>query len=240
MRIRRLFRLLVFFLLPVAGAAADGAQLERVPDRQGNPPAMQKGAATYVEACLACHGLSLVRYRSLVDLGLGEQDVKDRLMAPGARIGDPMRSAAGHAELKHWLGVAPPDLSLVAKARASRAGGGADWVYSFMRSFYRDPSRPSGWNNALAPGTAMPHVLWQWQEEAVSGPAPRGGEVGAAGLGTAAAYDDQVADLVGFLVWAAEPGAAFRQRVGVGVLAFLLLLLVLSYLLKKEFWKNIR
>jgi cytochrome c1 len=129
--------------------AALGIHLDKAPDVQGDKAALQSGARTFVNYCLNCHGASFVRYNRLTDLGLTEQQVKDNLMFTAVKIGEPMRVAARPDEQKLWFGAAPPDLTLVARARASEEGSGADWLYTYLRSFYVDEKRPTGWNNTL-------------------------------------------------------------------------------------------
>ncbi len=233
---------LLFTLLfaPLTLLAAEGAvPLERAPDVQGDAAALQNGARLFVNYCLNCHSASFVRYNRLTELGLSEQQVRDNLMFTAEKIGDPMRIAARSGEQRDWFGVAPPDLSLVTRARSSAVGSGADWVYTYLRSFYRDDARPSGWNNALFPNVAMPHVLWPLQGEPVLNAQTHKLELATPGERSPGEYDKDVADLVGFLVWASEPGAGFRHKVGYGVIAFLLVLGAASYALKREFWKDV-
>lgn len=227
-------------LLPMAVFASGSVHLDRAPDVQGDQAALQNGARLFVNYCLNCHGMSFVRYKRLTELGLTEQQVQDNLMFTADKIGEPMRVAARTAEQKQWFGAAPPDLSLVARARASADGSGADWLYTYLRSFYRDENRPTGWNNTVFANVGMPHVLWELQGQPVLDHETHKPKADVAGQLTAAEYDKQVADLVGFLVWASEPSAGFRRQVGFGVLAFLIVLFGVSYALKKEFWKDIR
>ena len=233
--------LLALLFVPLAALAAGGAvPLDRAPDVQGDQAALQNGARLFVNYCLNCHGMSFVRYKRLTDLGLTEQQVQDNLMFTADKIGEPMRVAARVAEQKQWFGAPPPDLSLVARARASADGSGADWLYTYLRSFYRDEQRPTGWNNTLFANVGMPHVFWELQGQPVFDHQANKLLPGVPGQMSAVEYDKQVADLVGFLVWAAEPTAGFRRQVGLGVLAFLVVLFGLAYALKKEFWKDIR
>lgn len=232
--------LTALFLLPLSLFAAGGAHLDRAPDVQGDQAALQNGARLFVNYCLNCHGMSFVRYKRLTELGLSEAQVQDNLMFTADKIGEPMRVAARTAEQKLWFGAAPPDLSLVARARASADGSGADWLYTYLRSFYRDEQRPTGWNNTLFANVGMPHVLWELQGQAQMDTQTHKLQAAVGGQLSAAEYDKQVTDLVGFLVWAADPSAAFRRQVGLGVLLFLVVLFGISYALKKEFWKDIK
>ncbi len=150
-----------------------------------------------------------------------------------------MRVAARSDEQKKWFGATPPDLTIIARARASEVGSGADWLYTYLRSFYRDENRPTGWNNVVFENVGMPHILYGLQGQQVLNHETHKLELAVPGELSPAAYDKTVSDLVGFLVWMAEPQQEFRQKLGVGVLAFLALLFVVAYALKKEYWKDI-
>ena len=224
-------------LLALASGAA--LHLDKAPDVQGDQAALQRGAKTFVNYCLNCHGASFVRYNRLMELGLSEQQVKENLMFTAEKTGELMRIAARSDEQKIWFGAAPPDLTLIARARASEAGSGADWLYTYLRSFYVDAQRPTGWNNTIFPNVGMPHILWESQGLQVLGKNDHL-ELLVPGKLSPAEYDKQVADLVGFLVWMAEPDAGFRKRLGIGVLGFLVVLLGVAYPLKKAYWKDVR
>jgi len=232
--------LLALLFAPMAAFANSGLHLDKAPDVQGDQAALQSGARTFVNNCLNCHGASFVRYNRLTELGLTEQQVRENLMFTAEKIGEPMRVAARPADQKQWFGAAPPDLSLEARARASADGTGADWLYTYLRSFYRDETRPTGWNNTLFANVAMPHVLTELQGQQVLNHETHKLELAVPGKLSPAEYDKQVADLVGFLVWMGEPGAAFRKQLGFGVLAFLVVLFGFAYALKKEYWKDVK
>lgn len=233
--------LCALLFVPVFAFGSGGSvRLDRAPDVQADKAALQNGARVFVNYCLSCHGLSFVRYNRLLELGLTEQQVRDNLMFTADKIGDQMRAAARSAEQKQWFGAAPPDLTLVARARASADGSGADWLYTYLRSFYRDEQRPTGWNNTLFPAVAMPHALWELQGEQLLDHESHALKLTHGGQLSATEYDKEIADLVGFLVWAGEPGAVFRKNVGVGVLLFLFALLGVSYALKKNYWKDVK
>ena len=233
--------LLILSLGPLlALASGEALQLDRAPDVQGDQAALQSGARLFVNYCLNCHGLSFVRYNRLTELGLTEQQIKDNLMFTAEKIGEPMRIAARPGEQKQWFGAAPPDLSLIARARSSSDGSGADWLYTYLRSFYRDEQRPSGWNNTLFPSVAMPHALWELQGQQVLNHQTHALEIAVPGQLPRTEYDKQINDLVGFLVWAGEPAAGFRRQVGFGVLAFLVVLFGVAYALKKAYWKDVK
>ena len=238
--IMKKFLLALLFAPAIVLAAGGEMHLDKAPDVQGDKAALQNGARVFVNYCLGCHGLSFVRYNRLTELGLSEQQVLDNLMFTADKIGEPMRIAARSADQKQWFGATPPDLSLVARARASEAGSGADWLYTYMRSFYRDDQRSTGWNNTLFANVGMPHVLWELQGQQQLNHETHALEAGTAGQLSPTEYDKMVGDLVGFLVWASEPGAGFRKQVGVGVLLFLLVLFGVSYALKKEYWKDVK
>ena len=242
---------------PLAAVAAEGAKLDRLPvDVNPNDPAsLQRGAQTYVNYCLGCHSLGYMRYNRLQDLGLSEQQIRDNLIFTGLKVGDLMKTAMDPRESREWFGAAPPDLSVIARSRSSSDGSGPDWLYSYLRGFYRDPSRPTGWNNTIFPNVGMPHVLSQLQGEQKLEKqvrtVPRGTKgdvikfedqklvVAKAGTMKPAEYDRLVADLVNFMAYVAEPARQRRTDIGIWVLAVLGIFVVLSYLLKKEYWKDI-
>ncbi|MEF8730412.1 MAG: cytochrome c1 [Candidatus Accumulibacter meliphilus] len=234
-------KLLTALLVAPAIAFASGAalHLDKAPEAQRDNAALQSGARTFVNYCMNCHGLSFVRYNRLTEIGLSEQEIKDHLLFTADKIGEKMRVAARPAEQKIWFGATPPDLSLVARARASEDGSGADWLYTYLRSFYRDEKRPTGWNNLVFENVGMPHALWQLQGIQVLN-SDHHLELATPGTQTPAEYDKTVADLVGFLVWAAEPDAGFRKQLGFGVLAYLLVLFGFAYKMKKNYWKDIK
>lgn len=244
-------KLLFALLLVSAGALAEGEgpKLDRAPIDDHNLLSLQRGAQVFVNYCLNCHSANYMRYNRLEDLGLNAQQISDNLIFTGVKVGDLMNIAMDPKESKGWFGTTPPDLTLIARARASSAGSGADWLYTYLRSFYRDSSRPTGWNNVVYPSVAMPHVLWQLQgqqvlkEEQVQGPGYMKSEqklvLDKPGTMTPIEYDSMVADLVNYMAYMAEPSRHTRQTLGIYVLMFLGLMFVLAYLLKKEFWKDV-
>ncbi len=230
----------------LAFASGEALHLDKAPNLQGNNAALQNGAKLFVNYCQNCHGASFVRYEKLLDLGLTEQQIKDNLMFTGDKIGDTMKVAARPDEQKKWFGVVPPDLTLEARARSSGDGSGADWIYTYLRSFYKDDLRPTGWNNVVFANVGMPHVLWQLQGVQVlevtkddKGVEHKKLVLAEPGLLTPEQYDKQIADLTAFIVWMGEPGAGPRKAIGFGVLAFLAVLFVAAYALKKNYWKDI-
>lgn len=247
-----LTKILASGLLALAGIGASGAALasEGGPALQyfradtGNLPSLQRGARDFMAYCSGCHGLKYLRYNRVAqDLGIPEELLKTNLMYTSDKPADVIVTAMP-ATAAEWFGAQPPDLSLTARSR------GADWVYTYLQSFYLDPSRPVGVNNTLLPGASMPHVLWELQGLQAKvehhGEAAAEGEHGAkpfelvqAGKLSPEEYKKFVGDLTNFLVYAAEPGRNHRIAFGWKVLAFLSVFFVLAYALKKEYWKDV-
>lgn len=243
--------LLLLALLPLgAGAVESGrscGQVDCDPVRidLDDVPSLQRGARIFVNYCLSCHSAAYMRYMHLADdLDITEELVKENLLFAADKIGDPMKAVMRKEDAADWFGTAPPDLTLVTRYRTP------EWVYTYMRGFYRDDKSPSGWNNIVFPNVAMPHVLYEWQGEqrraaqtATEQGAGTGGVSGfeLARRGTMAPqeYDRAMRDLTNFLVYLGEPAKLVRYRVGVLVLVFLAVFLFVAYLLKKEYWKDI-
>jgi ubiquinol-cytochrome c reductase cytochrome c1 subunit len=251
---------LMLLAAPLAAPASEaGLKLDRMPAdvKPNDPVSLQRGAQVYVNYCLGCHSASYMRYNRLQDLGLSEQQIRDNLIFTGAKVGDLMKNGMDAADSKEWFGAPPPDLTVIARSRASGAGSGGDWLYTYLRGFYRDPSRPTGWNNTVYPNVGMPHVLYALQGEQVLRTETQliyrpGGKkeearkievqrlvVEKAGAMSPAEYDRLVADLVNFMVYMAEPVQQYRKQVGIYVLMFLAVLFALAYALKKEYWKDV-
>jgi len=237
-------------LSPAARAAEAGIRLDTAPIKPTDVVSLQAGARTFANYCLNCHSASLMRWNRLQELGLSESQIKDNLMFGTDKVGDLMTVAMTKKEARQWFGAAPPDLSVIARAR------GADWLYTYLRSFYRDPARPSGWNNAIYENVAMPNPLWQMQgervrvEQAAPRTAVEGGGHGVAakiakyetvrpGTLSPVQFDETVRDLVNFLVYLGEPAAITRRQIGVFALLYLLALWPLAWLLKREYWKDV-
>ncbi|MFN5258667.1 MAG: cytochrome c1, partial [Burkholderiales bacterium] len=147
--------------VPSAMAASGPVALDSVPQAKlSDKAAMQNGAKTFMSYCLGCHGVSAMRYSRLSDIGMNEEQIK-ALLPEGKKTGEYIRTSISRNDAKEWFGAAPPDLSLTARARSSHSGTGTDWVYTFLRTYVEDPSRPTGWNNKTYPGVGMPHVLWE-------------------------------------------------------------------------------
>ncbi|WP_374266455.1 cytochrome c1 [Zoogloea sp.] len=244
-------KLLTSLLFAPLLAVASGPELhlDKAPVST-DPAALQNGAKLFVNYCLNCHGASYMRYNRLQQIGLSEQMIKDNLMFTADKIGEPMRIAMQRDEAKVWFGAAPPDLTVIARSRASEFGSGADWLYTYLRGFYRDSERPTGWNNVVFENVGMPHVLYELQGEQVAKIEEKddghGGKIkeihleqGKPGKMSKEEYDKATADLVSYLTWMGEPMAETRKGIGKVVIAFLGVLFVLSYLLKKNYWKDV-
>lgn len=237
--------LLALLVAPlVALAAEEGYRLDPSPNDVRDIVSLQAGARTYVNYCLGCHGMHFMRYSSLRALDLTDAQIEDNLMFTAEKIGAPIENGFPAKAAKAWFGVAPPDLSVVARSR------GADWLYTYLRTFYRDPKSATGWNNAVFPNVAMPHALWtlQGQRRLETVPVEEGGHHAVQyrwvqvtpGTQSAAEYDATVRDLVNFLVYAGEPAAVHRRPIGIVVLFVLGVLFIFAYLLKKEYWKDVK
>lgn len=239
----RIAVLIAASLLATAASAQHGAELEAAGNNVKNTSSLQRGAKYFVNYCLGCHSAQYVRYNRLAeDLQLTEDQLLDKLMFTGERPFDTMSIAMDPEDAARWFGTPPPDLSLIARSR------GTDYLYTFLRGFYRDEASPTGVDNIVLEGTAMPHVLWELQgiqEAHVEADPEHEGEehvsleLAVPGSLNPDEYDEVVRDIVNFLDYIGEPMQLERQRLGIRVIAFLLVLLLISYLLKKEIWKDI-
>ena len=227
---------------PLLAQAGSAVKLDHVQINVEDKLSLQKGARTFVNYCVGCHSAGYMRYSRLEDLGLTEKQIVGNLMVTGEKPVETMTTAMRRKDAQEWFGVAPPDLTVIARSR------GADWLYTYMRSFYRDPSRPTGWNNTTFPSVAMPHALWDLQgeqelkEEAGKnhdGHAKTHFVLTKPGKLSAVEYDAAVKDLVNYMVYMGDPTQTQRKTTGVYVLFFLFVLTILAYFLKKEFWKDI-
>jgi ubiquinol-cytochrome c reductase cytochrome c1 subunit len=215
-------------------AAVVGYRLDRSPNDLRDLVSLQTGARTYVNYCLGCHGVQFMRYQGLTQIGLTEAQIKENLLFSADKVGDAMKVALDPKEAKAWFGVTPPDLSVIARVR------GADWLYTYLRTFYRDPKTATGWNNPVFPNVAMPHALWTLQgQRAFDDKESKWSEI-SKGSQSPTEYDATVRDLVNFLVYIAEPAATDRKAIGIVVLFVLGVLFIFAYLLKKEFWKDVK
>ena len=233
----------------LAFAVESDVKLDHAPIDLHDKESLQRGAHTFVNYCLNCHSANYMRYNRLQDIGLTEQQIRDNLVFPEVKVGELMKTSMDPKDAKEWFGAVPPDLTVIARSRSSHSGPGSDWLYTYLRSFYKDPSRPTGWNNVVYPNVGMPHALWQLQGEQVL----KEGKVAAEGYmrtvqqlaldkpGTLKPleYDRVVADLVNYMTYMSEPAQHDRVTIGLYVLIVLSVLIGLSYALKKSFWKDV-
>ena len=251
-------RFIAFVLAALAFTGSACAQehpaLDRFPaERITEIPALQNGARLFANYCLSCHSASYMRYNRMRDIGLSEEEIeKNLLFAPGAKVGDLMKISMAPKDAKAWFGTVPPDLTVIARSRSGEGGSGADYLYTYLRSFYRDETRPTGWNNRVFPNVGMPHVLWELQgtqaavfeeEKGEGGHAEqvfKGFKPVSAGTMSAAEYDSNVADLVAYLQWMSEPDQRWRVQLGAYVLIFLLILWFFAWRLNAAYWKDVK
>jgi ubiquinol-cytochrome c reductase cytochrome c1 subunit len=246
---KKLIAIIALAWMPLGAFAAGGPAVELQPANisLGNEASIQRGAKMFVNYCMGCHSAEYVRYKLLTNVGLSEEAIRDNLIFdPRAKVGDLMTIAMPKADAEKWFGAPPPDLTLTARVRHD----GADWLYSYLKSFYVDESRPMGVNNTVFPNVGMPHVLWDLQgiQKAVYKEVQHGEKVDRVvdrlelvepGSMTPAEYDSAVRDLTTFLVYISEPMKLERQALGIWVLLFLAVFTVLAYLLKKNYWQDV-
>ena len=235
-----------------AHAAGGGPAWDKAPDRTNDLAALQNGAKLFVNYCLNCHSAAFMRYNRLTDIGLTEQQIKDNLLFATEKVGDTMKSATDPKQAKDWFGANPPDLTVIARSRSAQGmGTGADYLYTYMRTFYADEAKATGWNNLVFPNVGMPHVLWELQgkrEPEYKTVSEHGHDVKVftgwkqltPGTMAPEQYDQAVGDLVSYLQWMAEPAKNTRVRVGFGVMLFLLLMTFFAWRLNAAFWKEIK
>ena len=229
---KKLLLILVFApLLAVANEAEIGVT---APIDATDYASLQRGARTFINNCLNCHSANYMRYNRLRDIGLTEAQIKDNLLFAGEKVGDTMKVAINPKDAKKWFGVAPPDLSVEVRAR------GADWVYAYLRGFYRDSTTTTGWNNTVYDKVAMPHVLYELQGEQILNHETHQLELVKPGKLSPEEYNNFVGDLTNFMAYMAEPAKQQRKHLGIWALLFLGVLLVLAKKLKKEYWKDIK
>jgi ubiquinol-cytochrome c reductase cytochrome c1 subunit len=237
-------------LAGAAQAAGGGIAWDKAPANTNDLPALQNGAKLFVNYCLNCHSASYVRYNRLQDIGLTEKQIKDNLLFATDKVGETMKAAIDPKEASDWFGANPPDLSLVARSRAGHGGTGADYLYTYLRTYYRDPEKATGWNNLVFPNVGMPHVLWELQgerepqfdtlkEHGHEVKVFKGWKQVSAGTMTPLQYDQAVGDLVGFMQWMGEPTQHSRVRIGVWVLLFLGVFTLIAWRLNAAYWKDI-
>ncbi|SHH40427.1 cytochrome c1 [Massilia sp. CF038] len=241
-------------LLPAMAFASSGTHpLDRAPERT-SMAALQNGAKLFVNHCLNCHSASSMRYNRLRDLGLTEDQIKANLLFSQDKVGGMMTTALRAEDAKAWFGVVPPDLSVIARAKASSGGTGADYLYTYLRTFYKDDTRPTGWNNLVVPNVAMPHVMWEQQgvrtvkmveekdphDETKTVHKFAGFEQVSKGTMTPLEFDEATSDLVAYMEWMAEPAAGTRKKLGVWVIFLMTIFATFAWLLSKSYWKEVK
>ncbi len=231
-------------LVSFSAFASSGGDVESAGVDLEDRASLQRGAQLYMNNCVGCHSLKYMRYSRIADdLGLSEDQVMNNLNFTGAKFGEHVISSMPPAFAEKSFGKAPPDLSLIARVR------GSDWVYTYLKSFYLDESRPLGWNNKLFPNASMPNPLWEMQglqravygkKDEKTGEAPVDRlEIAQAGTQSAEEFDRTARDLSAFLEYVGEPGALKRQQTGVWVVLFLAFFTFMAWLLKKEYWRDV-
>ena len=243
---KKFFPVLLLTLAPAwVMAAGGGIHLDKANIDPTNKQSLQRGARLFVNYCLSCHAAALMRYERIgKDLGIDEKLVSENLMFTGGKVGDLMTVATADDDTKEWFGTVPPDLTVIARAR------GVDWLYTYLRSFYRDDTKITGVNNLVFADVGMPHVMWElqgWQDPVIATIKDHDGnerktvtlKLTEPGLLTPVEFDRATRDLVNFLDYMGEPAKYERRSLGVKVLLFLFMFLVLAILLKKDYWKDI-
>jgi len=248
----------LLFALGLAGgalASEGGPALDTFPvEKMNDMAALQNGAKLFVNYCLNCHSASYMRYNRLRDIGLTEDQIKKNLLFATDKVGDTMKTTLDPRQAKEWFGATPPDLSVIARSRAGAGGSGADYLYTYLRTYYRDDTKATGSNNLVFPSVGMPNVLWQLQGERaarfVEEKDPHdhtktvhrfaGFEQLTPGTMTPQQFDESVSDLVAFLQWMGEPSQAQRVRIGVWVLIFLAVFTVIAWRLNAAYWKDVK
>ncbi|ELA00320.1 cytochrome c1 [Cupriavidus metallidurans] len=228
-----------------AMASEGGYPLEPAPLDTSDVSSLQRGAKLFVNYCLNCHGASMMRYNRLKGLDLTEEQIQQNLLFSADKVGETMTIAMHPKDAKAFFGAIPPDLSVIARAR------GNDWLYTYLRTFYRDDTRATGWNNLVFPSVGMPHVLWELQGQRAAKFAEAeehgekvhkftGFEQITPGKLSTQEYDQAAADLVNYLNWMAEPEQSHRKRLGVWVLLFLGMFTVFAWRLNAAYWKDVK
>ena len=235
-----------FLVSSLVFAAESEIKLDKANINLNDKEAIKRGAILFTQYCLSCHSAAYMRYSRIgEDLGMTNEQVTKELIRTGAKVGDTMTVTMDPKDAKRWFGNPPPDLSVIARAR------GVDWLYTYLRSFYKDDSRPWGVNNAVFKDVAMPDVLWELQglqaankekivdKDGTEREVITGFKLIEKGKLTPKQYDAAVHDLVTFLAYLGEPSKLQRLALGKWVILFLAIFLVIVYLLKKEYWKDI-
>ena len=254
MLIKKILLLLALALVGTAQAAGGGIAWDKFPtEKLTDRAALQEGAKLFVNYCLNCHAASYMRFNRMTEIGLTPEEIKNNLLFTSDKVGETMKVSLDAKQAKDWFGATPPDLTVIARSRsAAGQGSGADYLYTYLRTYYRDDSKPTGWNNLAFPSVGMPHVLWELQGErrpifekktehgheleVVTGK----WEVVKPGTLDAREYDAAVANLVAFMQWMGEPAAKTRVQIGVWVLLFLAVFTVIAWRLNAAYWKDVK
>ena len=239
-----------------ASANAGGIEWDKFPkEKMTDMASLQNGAKLFVNYCLNCHAAAFMRYNRLRDIGLTEPQIKANLMFATEKVGDVMKVSLDPKQAKDWFGAVPPDLTVIARSRADGSkGSGADYLYTYLRTYYRDDTKATGWNNLAFPSVAMPHVLWELQGQRAAKYAEeadphehgktthvfKGFEQLTPGKLNEQEYNSAVGDLVAYLQWMGEPAQGQRFRLGVIVLLFLSVFTVIAWRLNAAFWKDVK
>lgn len=255
---KKFFALLIALMALAGPARAAGGSLvalDTFPEKKlTDLAALQHGAKLFANYCLNCHSAAFMRYTRLRELGLDDAQIKANLMFPTDKLGETMKVAMDPKDAKDWFGGVPPDLTVIARSRSSHGGTGSDYLYTYLRTYYRDATKATGWNNLAFPGVGMPHVLWELQGQRAAvfkeQPDPHHGgqpqlvfagyEQLTPGKLSPQAYDEAIADLVAYLTWMGEPVAQQRVRLGVWVLIFLAVFMVIAWRLNAAYWKDVK
>jgi ubiquinol-cytochrome c reductase cytochrome c1 subunit len=237
-------------VLPVF-ASTDTIAWDKAPNKLNDLSALQNGAKLFVNYCLNCHSAAYMRFNRLKDIGLTDKQIKDNLLFTTDKVGDTMKISMDAKQGKDWFGGNPPDLTVIARSRSGSGGTGADYLYTYLRTYYRDDTKATGWNNLAFPNVGMPHVLWElqgqrrpiYEEVQQHGHATqvlKGWQQISPGKMSALEYDQAVGDLVNYMQWMSEPNQSTRVRVGVWVMLFLSIFMVIAWRLNASYWKDIR
>jgi ubiquinol-cytochrome c reductase cytochrome c1 subunit len=254
MLIKKILLLLALALVGTAQAAGGGIAWDKFPtEKLTDRAALQEGAKLFVNYCLNCHAASYMRFNRMTEIGLTPEEIKNNLLFTSDKVGETMKVSLDAKQAKEWFGATPPDLTVIARSRsAAGQGSGADYLYTYLRTYYRDDSKPTGWNNLAFPSVGMPHVLWELQGERrpVFEKKTEHGhelevftgkwEVVKPGTLDAREYDAAVANLVAFMQWMGEPAAKTRVQIGVWVLLFLAVFTVIAWRLNAAYWKDVK
>lgn len=231
--------LMAILSMPLSTHAADPlVPLEPANINMENEASLQRGASLFVNYCMGCHSAKYMRWQRVADdIGITVEQLDAYLRVTGDQPLDPMRIAMPADDAAGWFGIAPPDLTLVARSR------GTDWVYNYLLTFYLDDSKAMGVNNLVFPDVSMPHAMWELQglQRAVFGEdgAFERFEQVTEGTMSPEEYRRAARDLTAFLAYLGDPVKVERESLGIKVIFFLLVLLMFAYLMKREYWKDV-